>query len=301
MGTDKRGRYRIQAVVEATGISAPTLRSWERRYGVPTPERTQSAYRLYSDEDIALISRMRDLTLQGMAAAEAAASVRGMTVNEAPEMRDPYEVAADGIVDATHDFDPYAIELAVQRALTLGDATTVYERVISRAMKRIGEDWAGGTLSVAQEHVAADITTNALRDMLRLVQPADATRSILLGCFQGERHVLGLYGIGLRFAAWGFKTTSLGPDCPPDAVADAVRKLTPDVVGLSLTVAADVSKIQELIPRYAEACAGVPWIVGGRGTELIREAVEANGGAVVEGDPSTWRSLVEKHVRRGVR
>lgn len=301
MMTDKRGRYRIQAVVEATGISAPTLRSWERRYGVPTPERTQSAYRLYSDEDIALITRMRDLTLQGMAAAEAAHSVRGMAPAEPPTMQDPYEVAAEGIVEATRDFDPVGIELAVQRALTLGDATTVYDRVIHRAMERIGEEWSTGVISVAQEHLAADMCTNALRDVLRLIQPYDATRNILLGCFEHEHHVMGLYGIGLRFAAWGFKTTSLGPNCPPEAVAHAVAKLTPDVVGLSLTIAESAEASRALVARYAEACATTPWIVGGRAAEVVREEVEKHGGIVVDGDPSAWRSIVEKHVRRSAR
>lgn len=301
MMTDKRGRYRIQAVVEATGISAPTLRSWERRYGVPTPERTQSAYRLYSDEDISLITRMRDLTLQGMAAAEAAGMVRGMAVPDAPTMRDPYELAADGIVEATHDFDPYGIELAVQRALTLGDATTVYERVIAKAMRRIGEDWASAVISVAQEHLAAEIATNALRDLLRLIQPADTTRSILLACFQGERHVLGLYGIGLRFAAWGFKTTTLGPDCPPQAIADSVQKLKPDVVGLSITMGQDVERSRAVVDAYAEACGATPWLVGGNAAETVRDRVEARGGIIVDGDPSAWRAIVEKHVRKANR
>ena len=49
-------RYRIRAVAELTGVSTATLRAWERRYGVPTPSRTASAYRLYGDEDVALVA-----------------------------------------------------------------------------------------------------------------------------------------------------------------------------------------------------------------------------------------------------
>ncbi|WP_434422398.1 MerR family transcriptional regulator [Nannocystis pusilla] len=46
------GRYRIQSVAEMTGVSAATLRAWERRYGLPAPRRSSSAYRLYSDRDV---------------------------------------------------------------------------------------------------------------------------------------------------------------------------------------------------------------------------------------------------------
>src|SRR5690606_34905007 len=56
-----RGRYRIQSVAEMTGVSAATLRAWERRYGVPTPRRSHAAYRLYSDQDVAIIRRVREL------------------------------------------------------------------------------------------------------------------------------------------------------------------------------------------------------------------------------------------------
>ncbi|MBC8068894.1 MAG: MerR family transcriptional regulator, partial [Deltaproteobacteria bacterium] len=68
------GRYRIQTVAELTGVPASTLRAWEQRYGFPAPERTASAYRLYSDGDVARIARVRSLCDGGMAAAEAVAA-----------------------------------------------------------------------------------------------------------------------------------------------------------------------------------------------------------------------------------
>ena len=76
------GRYRIQAVAEMTGVSAATLRAWERRYGIPSPSRTASAYRLYSDRDIALVRQVRELCEGGMAPSQAAQVV--LTRDEAP-------------------------------------------------------------------------------------------------------------------------------------------------------------------------------------------------------------------------
>ena len=38
MTVDDIPRYRIQAVSQMTGIPAPTLRAWERRYGIPAPQ-----------------------------------------------------------------------------------------------------------------------------------------------------------------------------------------------------------------------------------------------------------------------
>ena len=46
----------IGALSRATGIPAPTLRTWERRYGFPEPERKPSGHRVYP---AALVGRLR--------------------------------------------------------------------------------------------------------------------------------------------------------------------------------------------------------------------------------------------------
>jgi DICT domain-containing protein len=48
----------IKDVAERTGIAAGTIRMWEQRYGFPTPERTPSGYRRYSDGDVEALRRV---------------------------------------------------------------------------------------------------------------------------------------------------------------------------------------------------------------------------------------------------
>jgi MerR family transcriptional regulator, light-induced transcriptional regulator len=47
--------YNTKAVVQQTGIPAPTLRAWERRYTFLSPGRADNSYRRYSERDIAVI------------------------------------------------------------------------------------------------------------------------------------------------------------------------------------------------------------------------------------------------------
>ena len=63
---DALGRYRINVVAELTGVPAATLRAWERRYGIPTPARTASSYRLYSDVDVVAAAVKEGLDVQGI-------------------------------------------------------------------------------------------------------------------------------------------------------------------------------------------------------------------------------------------
>jgi MerR family transcriptional regulator, light-induced transcriptional regulator len=68
--------YRIKRVAHLTGINPATLRAWERRYGLVSPDRTDSGYRLYSDEDVAMLSRLKALVDDGLTIGEAIVRVR---------------------------------------------------------------------------------------------------------------------------------------------------------------------------------------------------------------------------------
>ena len=54
--------YSIKQASIRSGVSVPLIRAWERRYGVVSPKRTASGYRLYDDQAIATLMRVRELT-----------------------------------------------------------------------------------------------------------------------------------------------------------------------------------------------------------------------------------------------
>ena len=70
--------YNVRAVAQQTGLSAATLRAWERRYGFPTPQRTASGYRLYSARDIQLLRWLKAQLEGGMATSQAVALLHGL-------------------------------------------------------------------------------------------------------------------------------------------------------------------------------------------------------------------------------
>ncbi|HPH29924.1 MAG TPA: MerR family transcriptional regulator [Pseudomonadota bacterium] len=60
-------KYRIQTVAQMTGLSAALIRAWEARYGLIVPERTEAGYRLYSDDDVAVLRSALKLVQRGIA------------------------------------------------------------------------------------------------------------------------------------------------------------------------------------------------------------------------------------------
>ncbi len=285
-----RGPLRIQAVADLTGVPAPTLRAWERRYGIPSPPRTRAAYRAYTPEDVGLIVAMRELVEGGMAAGDAAAAVRTAPPppSTAEPSRDLFALVTDRILEAVAAYDADGIDRELSLASMTANAQTLYEKVIGPAAVRIGEGWKEGRLTVAQEHLASERFAAIVRGHVQLLQPASPAGYVLLGAFADEEHVLGMLGAALVFVSAGFRVTLLGARTTPAAVGDAARALSPDLVGLSVTVAPPGHRARELIDGYADAAGAVPWVVGGPAAGDIEALVAARGGGLAKGPGSAW-------------
>jgi DNA-binding transcriptional MerR regulator len=83
----------IGEVARRTGMSVPTLRAWERRYGLLVPVRTAGGHRRYSEEDVRRVLAVLELVRQGGAVGAAARQVAGRrsappAVRPVDELRD---------------------------------------------------------------------------------------------------------------------------------------------------------------------------------------------------------------------
>src|SRR5918998_6241180 len=59
--------HRIHRVAKLTGLSKHVVRVWERRYGLVKPVRSANRYRLYTDDDVALLRFLKDEVAHGQA------------------------------------------------------------------------------------------------------------------------------------------------------------------------------------------------------------------------------------------
>jgi DNA-binding transcriptional MerR regulator/methylmalonyl-CoA mutase cobalamin-binding subunit len=297
------GRYRIQAVVELTGVSAATLRAWERRYGIPKPQRSHASYRLYSDQDIEAIQRLRDLCDRGMAPSEAARLVAGSAAEvvdaPAPIEGDVFKDACSRALAAVEGGDVVQLRAICERALDFGSAMQLLDRLVVPVMREIGDRWFRGELSVASEHLASEQLGNLARELARLLTPELPWGKALLACAAWETHALPLYVVAARWSQWGLAPIVLGARLPADQLADAIARTEPRVVGISITVELPRKPaIAEALGAYAEACGDVPWVVGGHQTADLKRAIEKLGGFVAPSDVVEHRALIDQLRRR---
>lgn len=283
-GPHPSGPLSIGAVAELTGVPAPTLRAWERRYGIPHPERSASGHRIYDERDVALVRRMRRLTDGGLAPRVAAERLRRAppAPDRAPEppVADPYDAVVERIVAAIDRFDPDALEAELRRGLVLGSTLAVYERVMVPVMRALGERWRhDDPVSIAQEHLTTEVMRDVAQDLHRLARPSSPVGLAVVACVADEQHVLPLYAIAFRLAQRRIKVVVLGARTPPSVVAVAVERMQPDLVALSSTVRP--IDPEALLAAYGQSCGATPWIIGGTGVAGLAERVAAHGGRCI--------------------
>jgi DNA-binding transcriptional MerR regulator len=107
-----RPLYSIGAVAEMLGSVPATLRSWEERYGVVEPERTEGGRRLYSRDDVERLRFVRDRLAQGFSAADAHRLLRErLEAGEPPGALEVQETSPELLV-LLAERDPYGGELS---------------------------------------------------------------------------------------------------------------------------------------------------------------------------------------------
>src|SRR4051794_15977133 len=98
-------RMQISEVSRMLGIPVPTIRSWERRYGFPSPARTDGKHRRYSRDEAELLRQLRDEITRGHPASEAVEIV----VERRAHAGTPRAGSVTSFVEAAMALDPMAM------------------------------------------------------------------------------------------------------------------------------------------------------------------------------------------------
>ena len=185
----------------------------------------------------------------------------------------------DELARALRGFDGARAHALFDRMLGELTVNAVLRDVVLPCLRQVGDAWARGDVTVAEEHFASQLIRERLLGLARDWDRGDGPRA-LLACPAGERHDIGLICFGLVLARSGWRITFLGPDTPADALTEAVQKLAPDVVVLVATAEDRFGSIAESLRALAE---GHEVALAGPGATA--EIVRATGTAALDGGP----------------
>jgi DNA-binding transcriptional MerR regulator len=272
------GYLRIGELAKRTGTSPELLRAWEQRYGLLRPSRSAGGFRLYSDDDEARILRTKQLIASGLSAAEAARqAVTGGTVAEGD--RPVIDGLADELRDALDRFDEDGANRALDGLIAAVSVETVMREVLLPYLRILGDRWASGDVSVAQEHFASALLRGRLLGLAR-GWGAGSGPTLVLACPPGEEHDLGLIMFGIAVSRRGRRITYLGQDTPFSTIEATIDAVGPELVVFAVAEGTSLGPHARAIRALANR---VPVAVGGAG--ITEDEARRLGVRFLEGDP----------------
>lgn len=298
-------RYSIRLASRMSGVSAHTLRMWERRYGYPEPVRTEGGARRYTEADVTRLKLISQALETGYRAGDvvgkSAAELREIIAEQVPMMSATAEPPRlDQFLSAIRKDDVSGFDdLLAQAVAALGPRRFMVD-VVQPLAVAIGNLWSTNEIAVRQEHLASHQMGTRLRSLMSSVSTPQGPPRVVLTTLPNEHHGLALDMVALYLAINEATPIPLGVSTPVREIAGAAMSLSADIVGLSVSAAAsssdvidDVNQLMGELPRRVEL-----WLGGEGAKRLDTKALGAHGATSwdeIDERLAAWR---EEHRRK---
>ncbi len=261
--------FNLRAVVQETGLTPDALRAWERRYGLPHPERTSGGHRLYSKREIETLKWLVARQQEGLSISKAVRLWNQLrregndpllmpeyaSSHPSPEV----QIAAEGStvaglceawISACLDFNEQRADDVLTQAFGLYPAELVCVHVLQEGLAAIGRGWYRSEVSVQQEHFASELAMRKLESLVAASPVPTRPTQILAACPPNEDHVFGLLLLTFLLRRRGWPVLFLGANVPiEDLVASLAGRKIPLVVSAAqlLNTVADLAEMARVL------------------------------------------------------
>jgi DNA-binding transcriptional MerR regulator len=284
---DKTPRYNLGVVIRETGIKPDTLRAWERRYGLPVPQRTQGGHRLYSEYDIETIKWLIGRQKEGMRISNIVKHWQKMIndgidpLAELQEEKKQEPVVSEHVsglilselrekwIQACLEFDENKADYILTQSFALYPLETVCIEILQFGLSQIGKLWYENKASVQQEHFASSVAVRRLNTLISAAPPPERSEKIITACVPHENHSFVTLLLTLFLRNRGWQVIHLGQNVPYERMRQTIQS-----VGADLTI---------LVAMTLETASVLPGLVESLSKE---KTMLAYGGYIFSQHPS---------------
>ncbi|PWU02304.1 MAG: MerR family transcriptional regulator [Bacteroidetes bacterium] len=224
--------YHISELEQLTGIKAPTIRVWERRYQLIRPGRTDTNIRMYDDQQVRKLLNVATLLSNGYKISKIAelddedmhAMVLGLQSITSAE--DSHASAfINDLVISMLAFDEVSFEKKYAAAVRRYGMFDAMIKVFYPLLQKIGIMWTTDDAVPAQEHFASGVMRRKLMAATdALVLKKKSHKKFLLMLPQGEWHEIGLLFANYIIRSKNIETVYLGQNVPYEHVGAVLAK-----------------------------------------------------------------------------
>ncbi|HEX8456737.1 MAG TPA: B12-binding domain-containing protein [Pyrinomonadaceae bacterium] len=265
------------------GASEASIKRWADGGLLPS-EKTAGGHRRFRPEDVARFKRenrdptsaarrrVRDESVADSSAASSQAAALTPSATGAFEPSSaPHatETTAAALFDAlTRGGEEETSALLVKSYLGRRSLAFIFDELLAASMRRIGDLWHRGDLTVAEEHLATRAALHALHTLDKVVAEPEPNNLLAICCgAEGDFHELPLRCTELILKHEGWEVLSLGANTPFYALSEMVVRLHPRLVCVASTILVDLDRaVREFRELRATATrVGASIVLGGAG------------------------------------
>ena len=264
--------FSIRDLENLSGIKAHTIRIWEKRYDLLSPERTNTNIRTYSLSSLQKLLNITLLNKNGYKISKIAKIPEGeipLKVREIVANKSMKNHVINAFKLSMLNFDQTLFTNTYNGLLSENSFREIFNDFFIPLLNELGLLWQTDTISPAHEHfITALIKQKILINIEKLqhTEPTLKDKTFVLFLPEGEIHDIGLLYINYEIVLRGYKSIYLGQSIPQDNLVELLG-YSDNICFLSyLTVAPTQDKIGKYISDFGELIKDYKnpnfWIIG---------------------------------------
>ena len=246
--------FSIRDLENLSGIKAHTIRIWEKRYNLLSPERTDTNIRIYS---LASLQKLLNIILlynngykiskiAKIPEAELPSVVREIIAKNSMKSH-----AINAFKLSMINFDLSLFQNTYNSLLSSRSFRDIFWDVFMPLLNELGLLWQTDTISPAHEHFITNLIKQKIytsTEKLQIIEPTRKDKVFVLYLPDNEIHEIGLLFLNYEIVLKGYKTIYLGQTMPIENLVD-LQKFYDNLYFLSYFT---VEPTKDKVDRYIE-------------------------------------------------
>lgn len=212
-----------------SGIKAHTIRIWEKRYNLFTPERTSTNIRTYSLPSLQKLLNITLLYNNGYKISKIAKIEESnipVLVREIVSNNSEKSHALNAFKLAMVNFDQTLFQNTYNSLLSQRSFRDIFNEVFIPLLNELGLLWQTDTISPSHEHFISHLIKQKIyinTEKLQMVEPTQKDKVFALFLPENEIHEIGLLYLNYEIVLRGYKSIYLGQTMPIESLVDLLK------------------------------------------------------------------------------
>ena len=263
--------YSINDLARLSGIKAHTIRAWEQRYKLLSPNRSLRNIRFYSDHDLKFLLNISVLIRSGCKISHLSKlshlEIR-QRINNLEKEFSPgefFQKQCGSLVESMLDLNEPEFDAIISVSVSKCGFEDTMVNLIIPFLGKIGMMWRTGESSVIQEHFVCNLIRKnlcaAIHSLPKSLHSKNDTYVLFLP--KNELHELGLLFSEYILRARGKKVIYLGQSVPIDEIIEFSKKMKPDYLLTFFTASYSKDDICSYLSKLCAAISPLPLLMAG--------------------------------------